>query len=428
MTNFLPYSLPDISAAELPATSDPARGCSPQIPGSTAGSPTGLLNRMAQTLERRFVTFLREEGARGPGGGDHPLHALAVNSAATGLHLALEALGVGPGDEVITSPYNSAATAGVIRHLGASPVFVDIDPSTLNIDPTRIERAITPRSKVILPIHVGGLACEMGPIEAIAQHHGLRVVEDATHALPSSCDGLLVGTRGTDATIFSLNAARGESGSGGGVIVTPDAGIADRCRSRRRTGADQPSWHSGRTGSLVGEQRVTAPSGPLECRNDLTELAVALGVEQLRRTLEFHQRRGEIAARYDGELRDLPVILPARPAEGDRHASNHYIIRLDHSIRITRDQFIREMGQLGIGCSIHFVPLHLHPYWRDIYQLQPHHFPCAWHAYDRVVCLPLYARMSRDDQSRVIEAVRRVVEIAVARPRHSLIFSTAAAS
>ncbi len=411
MTSFLPFSMPDIGEEEIAEAVDSLRSG-----WLTTGPKT-------QIFEKEFAHFLRaREEAGVETESPAPLQALAVNSATAGLHLALEAMGVGPGDEVITSPYTFTATAGVIRHLGANPVFVDIDPVTLNIDHRKIERAITERTKVILPIHIGGLACEMEPILEIARRRGLRVVEDAAHALPSTYRGRLVGTLGSDATVYSFYATKTITTGEGGMIVTRDPEVANRCRVMRlhginrdafdRYSSTKPSWH----------YDVVAPG----FKYNLTDLAAAIGIQQLKKAWAFQEKRARMARRYDDELRALPTILPAGAPEGELHSWHLYIMRLDHSIRITREEFIKQMARRGIGCSVHFIPLHLHPYWRETYNLQPHHFPTAWRAYERVVSLPLYTKMSEDDQTRVIEAVREVISLAANRPRNSLIFSTAA--
>lgn len=404
MNNFLPFSLPDIGEEEIAEVVDSLRSG-----WLTTGPKT-------QLFEREFAAFLQSPDRGAAAGSPPPIQALAVNSATAGLHLALEAVGVGPGDEVITSPYTFTATAGVIRHLGANPVFVDIDPVTLNIDHRRIERAITPRTRVILPIHIGGLACEMAPIIEIARRNGLKVVEDAAHALPTTYQGRLIGTLASDVTVYSFYATKTITTGEGGMIVTPHPEIANRCRVMRlhginrdafdRYSSTKPSWH----------YDVVAPG----FKYNLTDLAAAIGIQQLKKVWLFQEKRARMAARYDDELRALPAILPAGAPVGDLHSWHLYILRLDHAVRISREEFIRQMARRGIGCSVHFIPLHLHPYWRETYHLQPHHYPAAWHAYERVVSLPLYTKMSEDDQTRVIEAVREVVEEATRAHRYHL--------
>jgi dTDP-4-amino-4,6-dideoxygalactose transaminase len=382
MNSFLPFALPEIGEEEVAEVVDTLRSG-----WLTTGPKT-------QRFEREFASFI--------GGG---AQSLAVNSATAGLHLALEAVGVGPGDEVITTPYTFTATAGVVRHLGADPVFVDIDPCTFNIDPEKIERAITQRTKAIMPVHFAGLACEMEPIIEIARKHGLRVVEDAAHALPATYRGKLIGALDTDATVYSFYATKTVTTGEGGMIVTRNEEIASRCRRMRLHGISRdafdrytsarPSWH----------YEVVAPG----FKYNLTDLAASIGIQQLKKAWDFQRKRAEIAAKYDAGLADQPLLLPPKPREGDVHSWHLYVIRLDQPVKIGRDEFIQQMSARGVGCSVHFIPLHLHPYWRDAYKLQPDHFPASSLAYRDAVSLPLYTRMAEADQARVIEAVKDVL-------------------
>lgn len=382
MNNFLPFALPDIGEEEIAEVVDSLRSG-----WLTTGPKT-------QRFEREFAGFV---------GGD--VQALAINSATAGLHLVLEAFGIGPGDEVITTPYTFTATAGVVRHLGADPVFVDIDPQTFNIDSGKIERAITPRTKAIIPVHFAGLPCDMEPIIEIARRHHLKIVEDAAHALPATHQGQLIGRLDTDATVFSFYATKTITTGEGGMIVTRDEAIADRCRVMRLHGisrdafdryvSDKPAWH----------YEVIAPG----FKYNLTDIASSIGLQQLKKAWGFQQRRQKMAERYDAELRELPITLPPQPLGGDLHAWHLYAIRLNADARISREEFIQQMAARGIGCSVHFIPLHLHPYWQKAYDLQPHDFPSAWQAYERAVSLPLYTKMTDDDQTRVISAVKEIL-------------------
>ena len=382
MSNFLPFALPDIGEEEIAEVVDSLRSG-----WLTTGPKT-------QRFEREFADFI--------GSG---VQALAVNSATAGLHLALEAFGIGQGDEVITTPYTFTATAGVVRHLGADPVFVDIDPNTFNLDPTKIERAITERTKAIIPVHFAGMACDMQPIIEIARRHGLKVLEDAAHALPATYQSRLVGSLDTDATVFSFYATKTITTGEGGMIVTRDHAIAERCRAMRLHGisrdafdrytSTKPSWH----------YEVIAPG----FKYNLTDIASSIGLQQLKKAWAFQERRQKMAERYDAELADLPIALPPQPDNDDLHSWHLYAVRLGDSAGISRDEFIQQMSARGIGCSVHFIPLHLHPYWRNAYDLQPHDFPMAWRAYERAVSLPLYTKMTDDDQTRVIEAVKDVL-------------------
>lgn len=395
MNKFIPFALPDIGEEEIAEVVDSLR--------------SGWLTTGPKThrFEKEFAAFLNGQNT-----GDS-VQALAVNSATAGLHLALEAAGVGPGDEVITTPYTFTATAGVVRHLGADPVFVDIDPMTLNMDPRRIERAITSRTKVILPVHIAGLACDMAPILELANRYGLKVIEDAAHALPTTYRGQMIGTLASDATVYSFYATKTITTGEGGMIVTRNAELADRCRTMRLHGINRDAFDRYTSTKPAWHYEVIAPG----FKYNLTDLAASIGIQQLRKAWVFQRRRAEMASRYDAELAGLPVVSPPHTQAGDVHSWHLYIIRLDEGVRITREEFIQRMSARGIGCSVHFIPLHLHPYWRETYQLQPHHFPLSWRAYERAVSLPLYTRMTDDDQTRVIEAVREVMAEATGHPR-----------
>ena len=324
-----------------------------------------------------------------------------MNSATAGLHLALEALGIGPGDEVITTTHTFTATAEVARYLGADVVLVDIDPATLCIDPQQVEAAITPRTKAILPVHYAGLAADMATLLAIARKHGLKVVEDAAHALPTTCGGRLVGTLDSDVTVFSFYANKTITTGEGGMVVTRDAALAQRMRTMRLHGmsrdafdrftAKVPSWY----------YEIVAPG----FKYNLTDIAAALGIHQLRRARAFHQRREQLAALYDEGLRSLPVITPPWPKDDDSHAWHLYVLQLADTAAIERDALIERLFAAGIGCSVHYIPLHLQPYWRDRYSLRPEQFPHSDRAYRRMLSLPLYTRMTDSDVLRVVDAV-----------------------
>lgn len=380
---FLPFALPEIGEEEIAEVVDTLRS------GWVTTGPK------ARRFEQDFVAFL----------GDDSLQAMAVNSATAGLHLALEALGIGPGDEVITTTHTFTATAEVVRYLGADVVLVDIDPATLNIDPAAVEAAITPRTKAILPVHYAGLAAPMDAILAIARRHGLKVVEDAAHALPTTHAGALVGTLASDATVFSFYANKTITTGEGGMVVTRDAALAARIKVMRLHGisrdafdrftAKTPSWY----------YEIVAPG----FKYNLTDIAAALGLHQLKRAEGFQRRRAEIAARYDAAFAGLPLLTPPGPAPGDRHAWHLYVVRLSDGAPLAREAFIERLFALGIGCSVHYIPLHQHPYWRERYGLEAARFPHSQRAYERMASLPIYTKMSDADVERVIAAVRQVL-------------------
>jgi dTDP-4-amino-4,6-dideoxygalactose transaminase len=382
MSKFLPFALPDIGEAEIAEVVDSLRSG-----WITTGPKT-------KRFEEDFAAFL--------GGG---VEAIAVNSATAGLHLALDAIGIGPGDEVVTTTHTFTATAEVIRYMGADPVFVDIDPQTLCIDPELVKRAITPRTKAILPVHYAGRSCEMSELADIARRHGLRVVEDAAHALPTTCGGKLVGTLDSDATVFSFYATKTLATGEGGMLVTRDADIARRARVMRLHGIDRDAFDRYVSKKPAWSYEVVAPG----FKYNLTDIAASLGIHQLARVRRFQERRCAMAARYREELSGLPLVAPPGALDGDLHAWHLYVIRLTRRAPILRNEFIERMAERGIGCSVHFIPLHLHPYWRDTYQLTPAQFPHSQQAFEASVSLPIYTRMTDDDQTRVIEAVRALL-------------------
>ncbi len=398
MSGFLPFALPDIGEEEIAEVVDTLRS------GWLTTGPK------ARRFEQDFAAFL-EDGA-GAGDGEGGLQALAVCSATAGLHLALEAVGVGPGDQVITTPYTFTATAEVIRYLGAHPVFVDIDPCTLNLDVAQVAAALTHRTRALVPVHFGGLACDMAPLLALAQRHALAVVEDAAHALPATYRGQLVGTLGSDATVFSFYATKTLATGEGGMLVTRSAELAQRCRVMRLHGISRDAFDRYRSTKPAWHYEVVAPG----FKYNMTDVAASLGLHQLRKARAFQQRRARMAQRYDEAFADLPVQLPPGPPAGDTHAWHLYVLRLREEAGLERGRFIERMAQEGIGCSVHFIPLHLHPYWRDTYQLRPERFPVSLATYQRVVSLPLYTRMTEADQERVVRAVRRVLAQGVAAP------------
>ncbi len=380
--NFLPFALPEIGEEEIAEVVDALRS------GWLTTGPK------AARFEADFAEFI----------GDG-VQALAVNSATAGLHLALEASGVGDGDEVITTAYTFTATAEVIRYLGAHPVLVDIDPQTFNLDPAQIERAITPRTKAIIPVHFAGLSCAMDEILTIARKHHLRVIEDAAHALPTTYCGKLIGALDSDATVYSFYATKTITTGEGGMIVTRDAELARRCRVMRLHGISRDVFDRYTSTTPAWHYEVVAPG----FKYNMPDLAAAIGIHQLKKAGQFQARRQELAEQYHAAFADLPVILPPTAPGDGVHAWHLYVIRLTEDAPISRDEFIRRMAERGIGCSVHFIPLHLHPYWRDTYQLTPAAFPCAQATYERAVSLPLYTRMTADDQQRVIKAVKELL-------------------
>ena len=379
---FLPFALPDIGEREIEAVAEAMRS------GWLTTGP------QAAAFEQEFADFL--------GGG---VHAIATNSATAGLHLALEALGVGPGDEVIVPTWTFTATAEVVRYLGAEPVIVDIDPATLNIALDAAAAAITPRTKAIMPVHFAGLAVDRRGLAKLADDRGLRVVEDAAHAFPTMSAGDLVGTGSSDAVVFSFYATKTMTTGEGGMVVTPDDGMAARIRTMRLHGINRDVF--GRYQSTVPSWRyaVVAPG----YKYNLTDPAAAMGRVQLRRSIEMRDKRTAIAAAYDEAFSGLPLRLPTHATAGDAHAWHLYVVRLTDEAKLGRDAFIADMAESGVGCSVHFIPLHMQPYWREHCRLDDLQFPVATAEFERAVSLPIFSGMTPSQVDQVVETVRKAL-------------------
>jgi dTDP-4-amino-4,6-dideoxygalactose transaminase len=342
--------------------------------------------------------------------------ALGLNSCTAALHTALAALGVGPGDAVVTTPMTFVSSVHVIEHVGAHPVLADVEPDTLNVDPRRVAEAIEGarakglRVKALLPVHLYGHPCDMNPLMELAREYGLAVVEDAAHALPSSHEGRRVGSfaRLFDVpvlTCFSFYATKNLTTGEGGMLTGPPR-LIDEARIWSLHGMSRDAWNRyGAKGSWFYE--VVRPG----FKYNLTDIGAALGLQQLRKLDAFQSRRREIARRYTEAFSRLEELtLPASRPEVE-HAWHLYVIRLNPgALRITREQFIEEMRERRIGTSVHFIPVHTHPYYRDRYGFKPEEFPVAYAEFQRIVSLPLNPRMSDRDVEDVIEAVGDVVE------------------
>ena len=383
---FLPFARPDIGEAEIDAVARAMRSG-----WVTTGPET-------RAFEHEFAAYLGRTGQA-------PLHAIAVNSATAGLHLALEAIGIGPGDEVIAPTLTFTATVEVARYLGADAVLVDVDPVTLNIDPRAIEAAITPATRAILPVHYGGLACDMAPIFDIARRRGLQVVEDAAHALPATCQGALVGQLPSAAAVFSFYANKTITTGEGGMVVTRDEALAARMRVMRLHGISRDAFDRFSSRTPAWYYEIVAPG----FKYNMTDMAAALGRVQLARLPAFVQRRQQLAARYLAELRGLPLLLPATAPAGETHAWHLFVLRLSEAARVGRDEVIARLAEAGIGTSVHYVPLHRQPYWRDRYGLTPGQFPHAEAAYQRMLSIPLFTAMTDAEQTRVIDALGAIL-------------------
>lgn len=389
---FLPFALPEIGEEEIQEVVNCLR---------SGWLTTGPKTRQFET---DFEAMLNAAGG-GVAAGSQPVQAIAVNSATAGLHLALEAIGIGPGDEVIVPTHTFTATAEVVRYLGADPVFVDILPGSLNIDPALVRAAITAKTKAIMPVHFAGLAADMSAIVAIAQEYGLKIVEDAAHALPCLVDGVAVGNLQTDAAVFSFYANKTITTGEGGMVVSRNPEIIKRCKTMRLHGINRdvfdrftskaPSWY----------YEVVAPG----FKYNLTDLASAMGIHQLKKAELFRAKRQAIVDQYNVAFENLPVVLPQGAAANGLHSWHLYILRLSDECPLTRDQFVEALYAQGIGCSVHYIPLHLQPYWREMYKLKTDNFPVSQKAYERMVSIPLYSKMTQSEIDRVIHAVQSIL-------------------
>ncbi len=331
-------------------------------------------------------------------------HAVCVNSATGALHLALEALGIGEGDEVVTSTWTFAATVNVIEHVRARPVLVDVEPDTLNLDPAALAAAITPRTRAVITVDYAGQPCEYDAIGALARTHGLRVVDDAAHALGAAYRGRPVGSL-ADITAFSFYATKNLSTGEGGAAVTDDAALAERIQLLSLHGMSRDAWKRySDTGSWYYE--VVAPGW----KYNLSDVLAAIGVGQMERFDEFQARRLALVERYRAALADVPEVRLPVAREHVQHAWHLFPIAIEpERLTIDRARFIQELRAENIGTSVHFIPIHRHPHFRDSLGLSPAAFPVAEAAYARAITLPLFPRMTDRDADDVVEAVRKIV-------------------
>jgi dTDP-4-amino-4,6-dideoxygalactose transaminase len=335
----------------------------------------------------------------------HAPFAVSVNSATAALHLALIAAGVRAGDEVITSPLTFAATANVICHVGARPVFVDVERDTQNLDPTRLERAITPRTSAIIPVHMAGWPCDMDAIEEIATRHGLQVIEDAAHAAETSYAGRKVGSL-SRFTAFSFYATKNLTTAEGGMLTTDDEAVADRVRTLRLHGLDKDAWNRYAPGGFVPYQTLEPGY-----KYNMTDLQASLGLHQLARLEQNLTTRERIWRLYDLGLGSLDCVrTPQIPdAPGNRHARHLYTILLQpEQLEVDRGRFLEALAAENIGTGVHFVPVHLHRYYAETWGYRRGDFPNAEYIGDRTISLPLSAAMTEVDAIDVIAAVRKV--------------------
>ncbi len=376
---FLPFSPPLIGDEEVCEVIDTLRS-----DWITTGPKT-------RAFETQFADY-----AQAPG-------ALALSSCTAGLHIALAALGIGPGDEVITTALTFCATVNVIEHVGARPVLVDVEPDTLNIDPSRVAAAITPRTKAIIPVHYAGHPVDLDAIHAIAQAHNLHVIEDAAHGVSGKYKGRPIGS-GSNFAAFSFYATKNLT-TGEGGMLTGDPELIARAKVLSLHGMNKDAWKRfDKTGSWYYE--VTAPG--FKC--NMTDIEASIGMWQLRKLAGFQQRRREIVAMYQNAFGNEEMLECPVERDDVEHTWHLYVLRLNSEAwRIDRNQVIEELKARNIGTSVHYIPIHLHPFYRDKYGYQPNDFPVTHGNYERMLSLPLAPRLSDADVQDVIAAVMSLV-------------------
>ena len=377
---FLPFHVPEITEDEIQAVVETLQ---------SGWLTTGL---KVKQLERDFADYI------GCG------HAVAVNSGTAALHLALEAVGLKEGDEVVVPSMTFAATAEVVLYFRAKPVLVDCEGDTLNMDYLGLEEAITPRTKAIIPVHIAGQPCDMDRILEIAGNYKLKVIEDAAHALPASYRGRKVGAIG-DITCFSFYVTKPVTTGEGGMATTNNEEYADRMRVMSLHGISKDAWKRYTSeGSWYYE--ILSPG----YKYNLTDIAAAIGIPQLKKCDGFWEARKRIAGIYNQAFADLPEIRTPVCQPDVQHAWHLYVIQLElERLSITRAEFIDALKRKNIGTSVHFIPLHLHPYYRDTFGYTARDFPNASAAFERIVSLPIYPKMTEADVEDVVTAVTDIV-------------------
>ncbi|PYP46500.1 MAG: UDP-4-amino-4,6-dideoxy-N-acetyl-beta-L-altrosamine transaminase [Gemmatimonadetes bacterium] len=379
LRDFLPFATPLIGEEEIQEVVDTLRST-----WITTGPK-------AKRFEQEFAAYLGAPGA------------LALSSCTAGLHTALVTLGIGPGAEVVTTPMTFAASVNVIEHVGARPVLVDVEPDTLNLDPGLVAAALTPRTRAILPVHYAGHPAALDPIGDIARPGGLAVIEDAAHALPAKYKGRPIGS-GANPVAFSFYPTKNMTTAEGGML-TGDAALLERARTVSLHGMTRDAWSRyDRGGQWFYE--VVLPG----FKYNMTDIQAALGMWQLRKLAAFQERRRAVVRLYTEAFAGQDALEVPVERSDVEHAWHLYVLRLrEEALRIDRNVFIDELKQRNIGTSVHFIPIHLHPYYRDKYGYRPESFPVALTNYRRMLSLPLSARVSDADAADVISAVLDIV-------------------
>jgi len=376
-TDFIPFARPSLGTEEEEAVIRVLR---------SGWLTTGI---EAKNFEKEFAAYT------------NTTNALAVNSATSGLHLALEAFGVGPGDKVITSPYTFTSTAEVIRYLGADPVFADIDPETFNISPGEIEKILkkNPSIKGIIPVHIAGRPCDMDALLELKNKYNIFILEDAAHSFPVKYNGKLLGSIG-DAGVFSFYATKTITTGEGGMVITNNSSYAKRMSVMRLHGIDREIWDR-YTSNKPSWQYSIVDAG---FKYNMPDISASIGREQLKKASLFLEKRKKIAKFYFEKFADLDFLK--LPEQYENHGWHLYMPRIiPEKLTVTRDDFIKKIISKGIGISVHFIPLHLMPYYKNKYNLKEHYYPETMKVYNTVFSLPIYPDLTEGQLERIVSAV-----------------------
>ena len=379
--NWMPFCLPDVSEAEVESVTAAVRS------GWWAKGPRTI------EFEKKFAEYV---GAK---------HCIGLNSCTAALHLALLASGIGPGDEVITTPLTFAASANTILHVGATPVFADIDMDTGLIDPREIEKKITKKTRAVVPVHYSGLAADLGEIGKLCDAHNLFLSEDAAHAVETRYNGELIGSKPRGAVSYSFYATKNLACGEGGALITDDDELAQKARVLSCHGMSAGAWNRyGKGGSWRYD--IEEPG----YKYNMFDIQASLALIQLERMDDMQRRRFECVKVYEDAFRDVPELILQKTPEYCHHSRHLYILRIDESrLTITRDQFIEELKARNVGVSVHFIALHTMSAYTKRFGYKPEDFPKAYAYSESEISLPLYSTLGAENAQYVADAVLDIV-------------------